>query len=160
VPGYLIDLNHVDAFIHEEPGIMAKANASPREHFVWICGITLGEIEGGNRGMTRTTNEEERKKYLRLVKQTFESLRIDTSEFTPEYYGKIMGRIWQNDPPSPKTKTERHLLDLGVDINDVWIAAIAWEHKLTVLTTDKMVCIKKALKEEIENKEVGFDCWI
>lgn len=160
MPAYLIDLNHVGPFIRQEPGIMAIARTTPHECLVWICGITLGEIEAGNRGMTQTTNEAERTNYIRLVKQTFESLRIDTSEFTSECYGEIMGRIWQNHPPSPKVKTEQHLLNLGVDINDVWTVAIAWEHRLTLLTSDGMACIKEALKEEIEKGEVGFDSWI
>lgn len=153
--GYLIDLNHVGAFINEEPGIMAKARATPAECLVWICSITLGEIEAGHRGMTKTTSETERQKYIQLVKTTFESVRLDTSEFTPPYYGEIMGRIWQNDPPSPKVKTEQHLLNLGVDINDVWVVGVAWEHNLTVLTTDGMACIRKAV-----NGDVQFDNWL
>ena len=70
------------------------------------------------------------------------------------YYAKIMERIWQRWPPKSSTKTEAHLASLGVDINDVWVVAVAWEHGLIVLTQDKMQAIKDV------TTEVEFDCWI
>ena len=158
--GYLLDVNHVGAFIREEPGIMAKARATPAEHLVWVSNITLGEIEAGHRGMSQTTNQKARNEFVRLVNEKLGSLKLEVSEHTPACYGEIMGRIWQKHPPSPKVKTEQHLLDLGVDINDVWTAAIAWEHGLTFLTQDGMACIREALKQEIEDNEVAFDCWL
>jgi len=154
--GYLLDDNHVGAFIREEPGLMAKANANPPECLVWICSITLGEIEASHRGMTVTTNEVAREEYVRRLHDKLDTFRVDISEFTPSYYGEIMGRIWQKHPPSPKTKTERHLIDLGVDINDVWTVAVAWEHGLTLLTTDGMACIKEVVTKD----EVQFDNWL
>jgi predicted nucleic acid-binding protein len=154
VRGYLIDVNHVGPFIREEPGIMAKARATPAEHIVWICNITLGEIEAGHRGMTQTTDQASRDEYSRLVNEKFQNFKLEVSEHTPAYYGEIMGRIWQNDPPSPKVETEPHLLKLGVDINDVWAVAVAWEHGLTFLTNDGMACIRKAAPE------VTFECWL
>lgn len=152
--GYLLDDNHVGAFIREEPGIMAKARATPPEHLVWICNITLGEIEAGHRGMSQTTDQRKRDEFIRLVNEKFEGFKWEVSEHTPAYYGEIMGRIWQNHPPKPGVKTERHLLDLGVDINDVWAVAVAWEHGLTFLTDDKMACIREAVAGHVE-----FGCW-
>ena len=35
-------------------------------------------------------------------------------------------------------------MSLGVDINDVWMVATASERNLTVLTQDKMACIREA----------------
>jgi hypothetical protein len=90
-----------------------------------------------------------------FVNEKFESFKLEVSEHTPACYGEIMGRIWLNDPPSPKVETEQHLLNLGVDINDVWAVAVAWEHGLTFLTEDKMPCIKKAVVSDVE-----FDCWL
>lgn len=153
--GYLLDVNHVGPFIREEPGIMAKARATPAHHMVWVCSITLGEIEAGHRGMTQTTNQLKRDEYIRLLNDKLADFRLDMSEHTPEYYGEIMGRIWQNDPPKSEVKTEQHLLNLSVDINDVWTVAVAWEHGLTLLTSDGMACIRKAVVSDVE-----FDCWI
>lgn len=152
--GYLIDVNHVGPFIRKEPGIMAKARATPAEHLVWICNTTLGEIEAGHRGMTQTTDQAKRDEYIRLMYEQFEGFRIEDYEHTPEYYGEIMGRIWQNHPPSPKVESDRHLVNIGVDINDAWAVAVAWERGLTFLTHDKMACIREAAPE------VTFDCWL
>jgi predicted nucleic acid-binding protein len=154
VRGYLLDVNHVGPFIRKEPGIMAKARATPADHLIWICNITVGEIEAGNRGMSQTTDQRKRDEFIRLVNEKFESFKLVISEHTPACYGEIMGRIWQADPPHPRIKTEQHLLNLGVDINDVWAVAVAWEHGLTFLTDDKMACIRKAVEEDVE-----FDCW-
>lgn len=59
-----------------------------------------------------------------------------------------------NIPPPPKKRTERHLLDLGVDINDVWAVAVAWEHGLIFVTEDKMACIREAVGSDVQ-----FECW-
>ena len=75
---------------------------------------------------------------------------------TKAVYRDINGRIWKKHTPANfKIKTERHLVNLGVDINDVWIVAVAWKHGLVFVTTDKMTCIKEAV-----SKEVQFGCWI
>jgi len=153
--GYLLDVNHVGPFTREEPGIMAKARATPAHHLIWISTIALGEIEASHRGMTETTDESKRSEYIRLLNQKLEPFKLSVSEFTPACYGEIMGRIWQQHPPSPKVETEKHLSNLGVDINDVWAVAMAWEHGLTFLTTDKMACIREAVLGEVE-----FDCWV
>jgi tRNA(fMet)-specific endonuclease VapC len=155
VRGYLLDNNHVEAFIREEPSVIQKARVTPAERLIWVCNITLGEIEAAHRGMTQTTDQQRRDEYAKAVREKFENLKLEVSEHTPAYYGEIMGRIWQKHPPSPKKKTEQHLLDLGVDINDVWVVAVAWEHGLTLLTSDRMTCIREAVSGEVE-----FDSWI
>jgi predicted nucleic acid-binding protein len=43
---------------------------------------------------------------------------------------------------------------LGVDINDVWICAVAWEHGLTLLTQDKMKQIRSVVPE------INVESWI
>ncbi len=152
--GYLLDNNHVEAFFRKEPSIVQKARTIPAEWLIWVCSITLGEIEAGHR-MTHTTNQLIRDEYTKFVKENFTGFTLDVTEHTRDYYADIMGKIWQNHPPNPKKKTEQHLLDLGVDINDVWAVAAAWEHGLTFVTKDRMACIKDAVADE-----VLFDCWI
>jgi predicted nucleic acid-binding protein len=46
------------------------------------------------------------------------------------------------------------LSDLGVDVNDVWIVAVAWEHNLTLLTNDRMPVLR-----EVVGNDVEFDSW-
>ena len=67
---------------------------------------------------------------------------------TDLYYGHILGRIWKQNPPANSSiSTDAHLVSLGVNINDAWIVASAWEHGLTLLTADKMSCIKAVVSE-------------
>jgi predicted nucleic acid-binding protein len=126
---------------------------TPPEHVLCISRITVGEIEAAHRGMTQTTNQARRDEYAKFVNDNF--FIVEVTEHTSAYYGEIMGDIWIKYPPSSKkTDTERHLLELGVDINDVWTVAVAWDHGLTFLTSDEMTCIKK-----VTEGKVGFDCW-
>lgn len=152
--GYLLDNNHIGAFFRNEPGIIQKVRTIPAEWFIWVCSITLGEIDAGHL-MTPTTNQVKRDAYKKFVHDKFEDLILDVSEHTRGYYAEIIGGIWQNNPPNPKKKTEQHLLDLGVDINDVWAVAVAWEHGLIFVTNDKMTCIREAV-----GAEVNFENWL
>jgi predicted nucleic acid-binding protein len=73
---------------------------------------------------------------------------VPISHYMQDSYGNIIGRIWKQTPPSnPKTSTDAHLVHLGVNINDVWIVAVAWEQGLILLTDDKMSCIKSVVPE-------------
>jgi predicted nucleic acid-binding protein len=64
-----------------------------------------------------------------------------------------MERIWRQHPPgNDRIKTQQHLSALGVDVNDVWIAAVALERNLTLLTEDRMDTIRNCVPEiRIEN---------
>jgi predicted nucleic acid-binding protein len=151
VRGFLLDDNHVGAYFREEPRFMAKLRAIPVDWLMWVCSITLGEIEAGHQ-ITQTTDQKKRDEFSEFVRKTFSIQEV--SEYTKSYYGDIIGRIFRKHPPPTGKKTERHLVDLGVDINDVWVVAVAWEHGLIVLTNDKMACIKEAV-----DKDVQFEDW-
>jgi len=56
-----------------------------------------------------------------------------------------MESIWRAHPPVIGQRTQRHLSDLGVDVNDVWIAAVALEHGLILLTEDGMGTIRNCV---------------
>jgi predicted nucleic acid-binding protein len=66
-----------------------------------------------------------------------------------------MEQIWRRYPPgSGRIKTQQHLSDIGVDVNDVWIAAVALEHNLTLLTVDQMQAIRTCMPS------IRFDNWL
>ena len=153
VPGYLLDSNHVTALFERNVRVIAKLKSISINQ-VRACVITLGEIEAGHK-MTTTTNQDKRNEYTRFVSETFLPNVIKVSENTRLCYAEILGEIWKMNPPPHKKKTERHLVDLGVDINDVWIAAVAMEHGLTLVTTDKMDCIRRAT-----GGKLSFDNWV
>ncbi len=133
--------------------MVQKVRSIPPDCLLWVCTITLGEIEAGHR-MTKTTDQLKRDEYDRFVNDNFPHVALEVSLSTRNYYAEIIARIWRKHPPPPKKRTERHLLDLGVDINDVWAVAVAWEHGLIFVTEDKMTCIREAVGSDVQ-----FECW-
>ena len=152
--GYLLDVNHVSAHFRGQPSFMERFRLVPSDTQWRICSITLGEIEASHR-MSVSTDPERRNDYARFVIEEYAYNAVEITAATRDSYAKIIGRIWQMHPPPKRTtKTERHLIDCGVDVNDVWMVSSAWEHGLTVLTEDEMVCIRDAVPE------VTFESWI
>ena len=154
--GFLLDVNHVAAYCRKDPKVIAKLRTIPPEWPIRVCAITLGEIEAGHL-ITTTTDQAKRNDFIKCINEDFLRYALEISIHTRLKYGKIISRILHANPmPNPKTKTEKHLIEvLSVDINDVWTVASAWEHKLTFATTDEMTAIRKAVKGDVQ-----FDNWL
>lgn len=155
--GFLLDTNHVGPLAHKESRIVSRLSAQPPDTQIRICAITLGEI-AASRDTTTTTNQQRRDEEDAYIKAYLLPHLLPISNWTGIYYAQLIGRLAQKFPkPSRGTRTEYDLATrLGIDINDVWIVASAWEHKLTLLTTDKMDCIRQV----VNNNEVSFDSWL
>jgi len=147
VRGYLLDANHVSGWFTENAGFVRRLRQTPHETQLRVCTITLGEIEAG-RLITKATDERRRDEYLSFVVETFHYHALAVDVATRTYYGQIIARIWRANPPANvRKRTEMHLVELGVDVNDVWIFAAAWEHGLTLLTSDQMAVIRRCVPE-------------
>jgi predicted nucleic acid-binding protein len=152
--GYLLDTNHVEALAKRNPKIVQKVQSLPPNTQVRTCTITLGEIEAGNL-ITITTDQQKRNQALAYINATFLPNALAVSHSTRIQYAAIISRIWQQRPPHKgSVQTESHLVSLGVNINDVWIVAVGWEHGLIIATTDKMEVIRKVVPE------VQWDNWL
>ena len=154
--GFLLDTNHVDAYCQNDPKVLAKLRTFPVDWPIRVCTITLGEIEAGHL-ITTTTDQAKRNDFIKCINEEFLRYALSTSIFTRFKYAQIISRILRANPmPKRDTKTERHLVQAcGVDINDVWTVASAWEHNLTFATTDKMAAIRTAVKDDVQ-----FDNWL
>lgn len=145
--GYLLDTNHVTALASRNQKILQKVQSLPVNTQLRACTITLGEVEAGNL-ITTTTDQQKRNQCTAFINATFLPNALPVSTSTRIYYAQIISRIWQkHSPPKGSVQTESHLVSLGVNINDVWIVAVAWEHGLTFVTTDKMQCIRDVVPE-------------
>lgn len=154
MPGYLLDTNHLSAWENQHPAFMARLRERPVDHILWVCPISLAEIECGLR-ITATTDPQRRAACRRFVEDEAMGFVFPIAETTRDSYANIMERIWRTNPPgSGQIRTERHLVDLGVDVNDVWIAAVALERNLTLLTADAMNIIRACVPE------LRFDNWL
>lgn len=148
-----MDTNHVTAWEDERPAITAKIESLPKSDMIFASAITLGEMSAGHE---MSPGDDHRRHLVnRFLDVHVIPTAIPISHYTRSYYGKIMGRIWQRHPPaSSKKRTELHLVEQGLGINDVWIVATAWERGLIFLTTDTMQWIREAASE------VAFDTWL
>ncbi len=144
--GYLLDTNHVVAWETEKAVLLAKLKSLPPKTLVCTSSITLGEISAGHE---MTTGDPKRRHEVRAWLNIYViPYVVDVRHATAHYYGQIIGRIWKRTAPAKASiSTDAHLVSQGVNINDVWIVACAWEHGLTLLTTDKMDCIRQVVSE-------------
>lgn len=152
--GFLLDCNHLDALYRQVPSVVARLKNEPVERWAFACAITLGEVVAGHL-MTQTTDQTRRDDYERYINENFVPYSIPITDKTREHYGVIMGRIWERHLPPPGRDTEKHLIQSGVDLNDVWFVACAREHNITAVTNDDMTWIKEAVEGEVR-----FDNWL
>ena len=151
--GYLLDTNHVAAWEKQAPTFMAKVGAIPSgEDLPKVCAITIGEVEAGH-AINPTTNQARRDEFEKFVRVKLHPTALDVRITTRVKYAEIIRRLVAKHPKSPSENIGKYLSRIGVDVNDVWIVAVAWEHNLTLLTTDKMEKIRDAVPE------VDFDDW-
>lgn len=153
MPGYLLDCNHVQPYWQKNAVLCAKLAALGPSAMVRVCTITLGEMEAGHR-LTHSTNQVVRDEFTAWINEVLLPNAIEISVTTRLYYAPILENILRKHPAG-KNRTELHLAKLGVDLNDLWAVAVAWEHGLTFCTTDNMACIR-----EVVEGIVKFDCWL
>jgi tRNA(fMet)-specific endonuclease VapC len=152
VPGYLLDTNHISSWEREDPIFMSHLREVPPENIMWVCPISLAELEWGLR-ITTPTDSQRRAACRRFIEDQVLDFVREIGITTRDSYAEIMEQIWRTHPPaSGRTDTQRHLSSLGVDVNDVWIAAVALEHGLVLLTNDGMDTIRACVPNlQIDN---------
>ncbi len=150
---YLLDTNHVMHVFNGHGRVVAHLASLPPATQIRTSVISLGEIEAAHR-ITETTDQQRRDEFDRFVFQEFRPLALPLSASTRQCYAQLIEGIWQRNPPSSgRTRTEWHLVKLGVDINDIWIAAQAIEHNMILVTEDNMQCIRESAGKllDVEN---------
>lgn len=125
---------------------MERLRNTPAENIVWVCPIVLAEVEAGLR-ITADTNPQRRAQCRRFIEDEVAQFVHPIEITTREYYALIMERIWRAHPPEIGTDTQEHLSSLNVQVNDVWIAAVALERGLILLTHDGMATIRQCVPE-------------
>lgn len=111
----LLDTNIISALLKGEKSIAENIEKSS---LVYIPIIALGELYYG---AGYSTHVQKNTNVVKKVASRFRLLLID--EDTTLEYGKIKSGLRKRGTPIPE--------------NDIWIAAIATHHKLTLVTRDK-----------------------
>lgn len=110
----LLDTNIISAWLKGDNGIADKID---RKNGVFIPTIVVGEM---HYGAQYSTNVKKNIKNIQKVVTHYEVLYVDTD--TTSVYGKIKAELRKKGRPIPE--------------NDIWIAAIAMQHGLILITRD------------------------
>jgi len=112
---YLLDTNIIVAIFRPEPEVVAKAGNAK---VVYLPVIVIGELYFGALKSQKNTENTAR------LEQFMDKTHIlDCNKDTAKEFGKIKHLLIKAGTPIPE--------------NDIWIAAIAMQYKLTLVSRDK-----------------------
>jgi tRNA(fMet)-specific endonuclease VapC len=156
--GYLLDTQTITYWFDGKSGRFPAVEAAARQRAagspLYVSSITLGEIESGH-ALNPAGAGEKRDSFVEFLRKQLPQV-LDVSRHTAEPYGRIRARLVQEFPPpggwSKKRRVEQMYdpvaaRELGIDENDLWLVAQAIERNLVLVTSDKMMRIKKSVTE-------------
>ena len=111
---FLLDTNIVTAYFNQDPGVLQRLQGIS----LYVPSIVLGELFYG---AIKSQNSQKNIKRVRDFAALSTILACDAA--TAEVYGLIKQRLEIKGRPIPE--------------NDIWIAAIARQHGLTLITRDE-----------------------
>lgn len=111
---YLLDTNIIIGLFADEEAV--KSNLAQADA-VFIPSIVAGELYYGARKSARTTKNLER-----IDELVAESAVLVCDVETAQYYGEVKNKLRLKGRPLPE--------------NDIWIAALAVQYNLTLVTRD------------------------
>ena len=143
--GYLLDTNIVGPYFSGHPHVLAKIQNLPGTDLLFVSAITLGEIAFGHE-LTNSTDHQKRADCERFVHNEFPKEQVKcVDRNTMIYYGQLKAELHRRFPPQNLNENhpERYFdrvtgSELGIDENDLWIAAQAIQFNLILVTNDEM----------------------
>ncbi|BAY93497.1 MULTISPECIES: PIN domain-containing protein [unclassified Tolypothrix] len=128
---YILDTNHCSAAIIGDVNLLRRL-AELENSLITTCVIVQGElIDMAERSQRRESN-------LDLIHRFLEGIYIHSIDAsTATIYGQLKAALFKQFAPKEKNKQRKtKITDLGFDENDIWIAAIALQNNLTVVSRD------------------------
>lgn len=128
---YLLDTNHCSYLIRKEATVYQRAIAIGTENLA-TCVIVQGEL------IFMAEKSEQKQQNLAHVNNFIQYLRIYlTDETTAAIYGQLKAAVINQFAPKEKSKRRKtKIRDIGFDDNDLWIASIAIQHNLILVSAD------------------------
>ncbi len=112
---FLLDTNIVIEVFEGSKDIADKINNLPE---FYISSVVLGELYTGvNRVANKARHLRKLNEFLKLC------IVLNVDSDTAKHYGETIAALYKKGKPIPS--------------NDVWIAALALQHNLTLITIDK-----------------------
>jgi tRNA(fMet)-specific endonuclease VapC len=128
---YLLDTNHCSFAILGNPTVLSRL-AAIENSLVSTCVIVQGElVDMAERSQRQEDN-------LTLIYSFLMGIYIhNIDEFTATIYGQLKAALFKQFAPKEKKKRRKtKITDLGFGENDLWIAAIAIQHNLIIVSAD------------------------
>ena len=158
--GYLLDTNVIDYWFRpgtpENRNVVTCIDGLDAGAPLRVSAISLGEIEYGHRVVSMTDTRIQ-VQFNQFVQTQLPDV-LDVRRTTRIYYGQIRARLFEKYSPQRGRKALRpeQLVDpvtaktLGVQENDIWIAAQAAEYNLVLVTHDRMTHVRKAVSDIVD----------
>jgi tRNA(fMet)-specific endonuclease VapC len=150
VADYLIDTCGVSHWYGKNPIIEANMMALPDDAQIYVSAVTFGEIACGH-ASSGSIDPVKRMEFLRWIDETFGPHEVSITRSTAEPYGILRARLFQKfgKKKRPEQCVDASGHSLGIDDNDLWIAAQAIENDLELITTDGMCRIKEVVEGDL-----------
>lgn len=162
---YLLDTNIVsywyDASRPQHSRVIRRIDAVKQPSAIdgyvprlYVSVVTLGEIEYGHR-VVPVPGISEQAEYRRFVREQFPEV-LGMTDDAAEHYGELRAWLFENCGPKAKRSKVRRAeelvhpttgRELGIDENDIWIAAQAKAHNLVLVTHDSRGNLGKVLRQ-------------
>lgn len=128
---YLLDTNHCSAIILGEPNVIRHVS-QVGEHNIATCVIVQGELT------FMMEKSQQRESNIVRLEEFLKDIRVYlVTEETSTIYGQLKAALFNQFAPKDKSKRRKtKITDLGFGENDLWIAAIAIQNNLTVVSSD------------------------
>lgn len=158
--GYLLDTNIISYWFQPETSenrnVVTHIGGLDEGTPLRVSAITLGEIEFGHR-VAPTAGSPIQAQFNQFVQTQLPDV-LDVRRTTRTYYGQIRARLFKKYAPQHGRKALRpeQLVDpvtaktLGVQENDIWIAAQALEYNLVLVTHDRMTRLREAVSDILD----------
>ncbi len=147
---YLLDTNHCSRAILKDSQILNRLNEIDG-NIVATCVITQGEL------IDMAERSQRNKSNLALVQNFLQGIYIyPIDRTTATKYGQLKASIFKQFAPKEKSKRRKtKMINLGFDENDLWIAAVALQNDLIVVSSDSDF---QRIKQ-VENK-ITVESWV
>ncbi len=129
---YLLDTNHCSRIIIGDPDVIDRA-AQVGEQKLLTCAIVQGELVYM---MEKSQRREANLAVLADFLQDIPIYRID--EETAKIYGQLKTNLFNYFAPKEFSKRRKATItSLGFGDNDLWITAVALQHNLILVSSDR-----------------------
>ena len=162
---YLLDTNILSFWYNtncsEHPNVIARVNTArqmaPGTGYtsrLFVSIVTLGEMQYGH-CVALTPDVNQQAAYVKFVREHC-PVALEMTAHVAEQYGQMRAWLFNNCSPNAlrsKAKRAEELVfaasgkELGIDENDLWIAAQAMTHNLVLVTHDRRGNFGKVLAQ-------------